>query len=98
VEDLDCVASVAKYGKEAAYIICSWPPFRSVDLYKALLKMREVNAVCRLIYIGEMKGGCNAETRFFDAAQFIDHDKAFNEIAGLLQSWPLIHDRMMLVK
>ena len=98
VEDLDCVESVVLYGKDAGYIICSWPPFKSIDLYKALIKMREINPVCKLIYIGEEKGGCTAEENFFNEARYIKNDKAFNEIASLFQSWPNMHDKIMLVK
>jgi len=42
-------------------------------MYDALIKMREVNSYCKLIYIGEYKGGCTASDKFFDAVQFLNY-------------------------
>jgi hypothetical protein len=98
VEYLDCVEAINRYGGAVGYIICSWPPYESGDVYRALLTMREVNPECKLIYIGEEAGGCNAEGRFYRAARFIGDDGAFNHVAGLFQRWPTIRDRIMLAE
>ena len=97
VEDLNCLEAIDKYGGDSDYIICSWPPYGTKVLYKALLKMREIRPKSKMIYIGENKGGCNAEIRFFNEAVFINDDIKFNEIASLYQCWPQILDRMNLL-
>lgn len=98
VRDLDCVESIIKFGDKADYIICCWPPFRTSALYESLIKMREVNPECRLIYIGEGKKGCNAESRFFDEALYIKDDRGFNNAANLFQRWPQMDDKINLIK
>ena len=97
VEQLDCVESVSRYGRAVDFIICCCPPFGSDSLYCALLKMRKLNPNCMLIYIGEGKGGCHGEARFFNEAKFIRDNTAFNHAASLYQSWPLVYETVNLV-
>jgi hypothetical protein len=96
VEEMDCVDAVRKYGIGCGFILCGWPPYRDENLHKSLLSMREVNPECRLIYIGEEKGGCSANDAFFDAARWIEDDKIFNAAAARYQNWQPMRGRIML--
>ena len=98
VEDIDCIEAITKYGGNTGFIICCWPPYKSDALYHALLKMRIVNLKCKLIYIGEEKGGCNAESRFFNEAVYVNNDDRFNLISRLHQSWAVFNDKIFLIK
>jgi len=97
VEELDAVLSVEKYGGETDFIICCCPPFGDECLYDSLIKMRKINPKCKMIYIGEGRGGCHAEGKFFSAARFIKDDRDFNHVTSLYQNWPLIEDKLNLV-
>lgn len=96
VEDIDCILAVEKYGLEVDFIICSWP-YMDDTAYRLLLKMREVNPKCRLIYIGEGYGGCTADDNFFDIA-VEDDVKGFYEAVKKFSSWWGIHDCPILYK
>jgi len=98
VEDLECVKSIEKYGGDVGFIICCCPPYRDLCTYNALMKMREVNPDCKFIYIGEGRGGCHAEAKFFKEARYITDDAAFNKIAQLYQDWAGMNDGIMLME
>ena len=98
VENLDCLKSIEKYGSDAGFIICCHPPFGDESLYKSLIKMREINIQCRLIYVGEGRGGCHAEDKFFNEAVYIKDDIIFNYAANLYQSWSSLNDNVNLIK
>ena len=97
VLNIDCLEAINKYGSGISYIICSWPPYESTDLHKSLLLMRKVNSACKLIYIGEGKGGCTAEDGFFNEARVITSDAQFNSISKLLRSWQGMYDKIQLI-
>lgn len=84
IEQQNAVAAIEKYGEDVDFIICSWP-FRSEDCYQALLKLREVNAAARMIYIGEWRSGANASNSFFDAAECVA-DESFNRAVQQFKS------------
>ena len=96
VEKLDCIDAISKYGDIVSYIICSWP-YMDDDAYKSLLAMRTLNDKCRMIYIGEWMGGCTANDRFFDAAEFLDL-KTFSDAVSKYSCWEGIQDHAYLVK
>lgn len=82
---MDAIEAVKKYGKEVGFITMSWPPQNSDLAYKVLQTMRKVNPECILIYIGEKKGGCTADDRFFD--DYIDISSNFAELQDLKKSY-----------
>ena len=94
----DCIKAVEKYGGDAGFIICSMPPYKSAGPYHSLIKMREINDRARFIYIGEPRGGMNAENRFFDEAEVIKNDEMFNRAASLYQNWHSMNDKLFLMK
>lgn len=96
IEDIDCVAAIEKYGKETDVIICSWP-YMDSNIWRCLIKMREVNPKCTMVYIGEGPGGCTADDAFFDDAKFIKDEDITNADA-CFRSWDMVHDRICLVK
>jgi len=96
VENLDNIQAIEKYGKDMEYIICSWPDYSANYMYKALLKMREVNPNCKLIYIGEGYGGCTADDDFHESFEIIKDDIIFNNIAEKFQRWWGIRDRLTI--
>lgn len=85
LESLDAVEAINKYGKDVGFILMSWPPQNESYALDALLAMRRVNSECRMIYIGEKKGGCTANNDFFD--EMIDISNEFDEIKKLRQSY-----------
>lgn len=96
VENIDCIAAIEKYGREVDFIMCSWP-YMDDTAYRALLKMREVNPKCRMIYIGEGNCGCTADENFFEAI-YIDNVKGFEEAVKKFTQWEGMHDYPLLVK
>ncbi len=96
VENLDCILAIEKYGAEVDFIICSWP-YMDDTAYRVLLKMREINPKCRLIYIGEGYGGCTADELFFDEV-VEDNVKGFYKAVENFSSWEGIHDNLILYK
>jgi len=96
IENIDAVKAVEKYGKEVNVIIMSWPYMDDIA-YKVLLKMREVNPFCIMIFIGEGYGGCTASDEFFDSIIEIE-DETFSEAVKEYKQWWGIHDYPQLVK
>lgn len=68
---MDTMDAVRSYGKEVDYVLCANPPFLSDEPRYAIETMRKVNPNLVMIYIGEYRGGWNADYRFFDAVQHI---------------------------
>ena len=96
IENIDAVKAVEKYGKEVNVIIMSWPYMDDIA-YKVLLKMREVNPFCIMIFIGEGYGGCTASDEFFDNIVEIE-DETFSEAIKEYKQWWGIHDYPQLIK
>lgn len=96
VENIDCIDAIEKYGKNTDIIICSWA-YMDDGLYNALLKMRETNPKCLMIYVGEGDGGCTASDKFFESLIEVD-DSGFNNAVKNFRSWWGIYDRPMLIK
>lgn len=96
VDNMDCIVAVERFGKEVDFVICSWP-YMDDTAYRLLLKMREVNPKCRMIYIGEGWGGCTANDDFFEIA-IEDNVKGFYDAVSNFSSWDGIHDRIKLYK
>ncbi len=96
VENMDCIEAIEKYGKEVSFIICSWP-YMDDTAYRALLKIREVNPKCRMIYIGEWCGGCTADDGFFSEIK-VEEVKGFDDAVKNYSRWYSIHDYPYLVK
>lgn len=85
IERIDAVQAIKKYGKEVGYILMSWPPQNELFAYDALLEMRKVNPACRMIYIGEKRGGCTANDDFFN--ELLDVSNEYPEITELRKSY-----------
>jgi len=98
VRGMDCETAIDLYGADCGFVICSMPPYKDASLRRALLRMRQVNGRCRLIYIGEPKGGMNADAGFFDTTVVVKNDAKFNRIAGLYQHWCSMNDRLWLME
>ena len=96
IENLDCVAAIEKYGNQVKFIICSWP-YMDNNAYKSLMKMREVNSKCRMIYIGEDFGGCTANEAFFNNIEEC-YVNGFENAVANYRNWQGIHDSIRLIK
>lgn len=96
VECLDCFEAIKKYGNRVDFIICSWP-YMDDTAALCLELMFKINPKCRMIYIGEDFGGCTANDRFFNIADFQDI-KGFNDAVMNYTRWDGIHDFIGLVK
>lgn len=82
---IDAVEAVKKYGNMVGYILMSWPPQYDEIAHNVLLTMREINPKCKMIYIGEWKGGCTAEDKFFNDA--IDISNEIKDVKELRDSY-----------
>lgn len=96
VENLDAIDAVFKYGKDVKFVILSWP-YMDDTAYNVLMTMRLVNPLCKMIYIGEGEGGCTANIKFFENAEFLDV-KSFNAAVYNYRKWYGIYDFISLVK
>lgn len=85
---MDAIESIETYKPD--YIIMSWA-YMDDTAYKCLLKMREINPKCKLIFIGEGHGGCTANDEFFETA--IETKGSF-----YIPSHFGIHDRLVVYK
>ncbi len=96
VEKIDAVSAVKKYGKETDLVILSWP-FMDNTATEILATMRSVNPKSMMLYIGEDKGGCTANSRFFDSAEPVA-DKDFKSAVKNFKQWNGLHDFPRLFK
>lgn len=96
VENLDAIEATRRYGDKVKFIICSWPYMDSTAT-RVLLEMRKVNKQCRMIYIGEGRGGCTADDSFFNTAIECEVN-GFDEAVSTYRHWYCIHDTIKLIK
>lgn len=96
VEKLDAIQAIEKYGKDVKFIICSWP-YMDDTAYRCLLKMREVNPSCRMIYIGEWEMGCTADEKFFEAVEECQVQGFYDAVKNY-SKWYGLHDAVYLLK
>jgi len=97
VEKRSALSAIKKYGKSVDFIIMSWPYLDDMAL-KSLEKMRTVNPDCRLIYIGEPMGGCNADNSFFAGAVLDEADSALDNVRKAYPRWYSFNDTIFLYK
>ena len=62
VEELDALAAVSAFDLEAQTLLMVWPPNWSDMASQALNAFRGP----RMVYVGETRGGCTGDERFFD--------------------------------
>lgn len=93
---MDCVSAIEQYGESLDYLICSWPDYQKDTMYRSLIKIREVNPLCKIIYIGEGHGGCTADDIYFENVNYLQGDDDFEQAATNFQQWWGIHDRLEL--
>lgn len=93
----DCLDAIEEYGRDVDIIIMSWA-YMDDMAYKSLLKMREVNDKCIMVYIGEDQGGCTANDDFFENARIINNDPLFTIASQCYKSWYGMHDELKLIK
>ena len=91
IENIDAIHAIEKYGKNMDYIIMSWA-YMDNTAYKCLLKIREINPLCKMIVIGENRGGCTCDDMFFDSIEKL------NEFSIEIPSWYGIYDKIYMVK
>lgn len=85
IERIDAVSAIKKYGKQVNYVLMSWPPMNEDLAAQVLETMRMVNPECRMIYVGEGKGGVTANDRFFDIIS--DVSEQYSGIDKLRESY-----------
>jgi len=90
VENIDALGAVRKYGKETDLVIISWP-FMDNTATEVLEEMRSTNPDCMMIYIGEDKGGCTANSRFFNTARPV-RDEEFAKAVKKFKRWNGLND------
>ena len=97
VEKRNALSAIRKYGKSVDFILMSWPYLDDMAL-KSLERMRSINPNCRLIYIGEPKGGCNANDSFFNSAVLDEADNALDSVRQAYPRWHGFSDTVCLYK
>lgn len=101
IERIDAVSAIRKYGKLVDYVLMSWPPMNEDFAAQALETMRIVNPECRMIYVGEGKGGVTANDRFFDILSDVSEQYPnINELWESYHSWVNhgFHDKQYIIK
>ncbi len=96
VEKIDAISAVKKYGRETDIVILSWP-FMDNTATEILKTMRIINTDCIMIYIGEGRGGCTANSKFFNLAEPIEDD-GFEKSVKRFKQWNGIYDFPRLFK
>ena len=96
VKESDCITAIKEYGENIDFLICCWP-YMDDNMYNSLIEMRSQNPMSKLIYFGEGRGGCTANDKFFNVANFIYDNEVFNAASCFFQSWWKIHDGLFLV-
>lgn len=98
VRRMDALRAVKKYGRDVDFVILSWP-FISPLPGQILTWLREHNPRCRMIYLGEWRGGCNVSDDFCDLAR---EDPAAAELVARLrkeyQSWYDLKDTIYILQ
>lgn len=94
VERLDAVEAIKVYGATTDIVICSMPE-PNEDCYQALLEMREQNPAAIMLYIGEPRGGANANDAFFAVAKEVV-DESFAPVVSSYKTACFLHERPML--
>lgn len=85
VENIDAVDAIEKYGKDVDFVLCSWIPYYKSIGYRAIKKLYEINPRAIFICIGEDKGGCTADDRFFDYSSEISFSEKMDIDYELIQ-------------
>lgn len=96
VENIDALGAVKKYGKRTDLIIISWP-FMDNTATEVLEEMRSTNPDCMMIYIGEEKGGCTANSRFFNLTNPVENEEFANAVSKY-KRWNGLNDFPKLLK
>ena len=101
IERIDAVSAIKKYGKQVDFVLMSWPPMNEDFAAQALETMRIVNKECRMIYVGEGKGGVTANNRFFDIMHDVSEQySGIDELRKSYHSWVNkgFHDQQYIIK
>lgn len=98
VRRMDALRAVKKYGKQVDFVILSWP-FISELPKQMLAWLRENNPSCRMIYLGEWRGGCNVNDAFCDfAVEDPDAAEAVARMRPHYQNWYDLKDTIYILK
>jgi predicted nicotinamide N-methyase len=97
IEQIDAIKAVEKYGREADFLLMSWPPYEDPLALNVIKKMHQINPDCICIYIGEWRNGCTADDAFFDNVEIM-HDISFEQINKLYKNFKWLDDRLYLLK
>ena len=88
-----------KSNQNIDFILTSWIPLNDDSCSRILKYMKYKNPKCRLIYIGENMGGCNASDEFFEnAIEDEKYSKVLEEINDNYQRWRGIYDSVYIFK
>ncbi|MGL5676161.1 MAG: hypothetical protein ACRDDX_07095 [Cellulosilyticaceae bacterium] len=96
LEQLDCIESIKKYGKDIDYILISWAAYKAPILTVVQL-LKYMNPQAQIIYIGETKGGCTGHDALWDMVAPVG-DNTFYPAVFKYRSWYGLHDRPYLLK
>jgi len=96
IEEIDALSAITQYIHKCSFLICSWPDMNDT-LYHCLLKMRSLNPLCKLIYIGEREGGCTASENFFSIINILQDTEFLSSVEAFKQ-WIGIHDKPYICK
>lgn len=96
LEQLDCIESIKKYGKDIDYLLVSWAADKA-PLLTVVTLLRHMNPKAEIIYIGEPKGGCTGHDALWDRVTPI-HDDEFYPAVSNYRSWYGLHDKPYLLR
>lgn len=96
LEQLDCIESIKKYGKEIDYLLIGWPAYKA-PLLTVIHLLKYINPKAEIIYIGEARGGCTGHDTLWDRVAPISDD-TFYQVVYNYKAWYGLMDRPYLLR
>lgn len=93
------IRNYSEQWKGIDFVVVSWPEHNNSSIEDCLETMREYSPDCRMIYLGELKGGRNATDHFFHMAVECDEYKeTLEKINAAYPRWPGLHDAVRIFR
>jgi hypothetical protein len=103
VESIDACKAITSCEKDTLdYVIASWIPYKDPMCIRAATELAKRQPRCKIVYIGELYGGCTATDRFFnyvdDISDAKENKQKMSAVRKYFQSWSWIYDDICLYK
>ena len=101
--NMSAIDAIRSFEKDTLdYVIASWIPYEDAFCESIARVIYQNHKNCKLIYIGEERGGCTATSNFFIGYDDISNTKEYKSkiknINSNFQRWHRIYDYVMVLK